>query len=112
VPRLEEAASDREPFLRYVANLMLGHLHRRHGHATAALEAYRRAHAAMPNVMSGSIALSSALFLAGRRDDAYDVMESALAEQNRVLDPWRLYGWGDYRFWPELRARLRRLAGS
>jgi hypothetical protein len=73
------------------------------------LEAWRRANATIPNVVSGMTLLSSALFLVDRRDEAYDVMDAALRTRPKVPDPWLQYGWGDYRFWPEIRARLRKL---
>jgi hypothetical protein len=73
------------------------------------LEAWHRANATIPNVVSGMTLLSSALFLVDRRDEAYDVMDAALRTRPKVPDPWLQYGWGDYRFWPEIRARLRKL---
>lgn len=106
---LRAASMSNDPFIGYVASLMEGHVRRLRGDDEAAIEAWRRANAAIPNVVAGATLLSSALFLADRRDEAYDVMDAALRTRPKVPDPWLQYGWGDYRFWPEIRSRLRRL---
>jgi hypothetical protein len=52
--------------------------------------------------------LSRELFLSGREREAYDLVDRWFAAPSRPRDPWRLFGYGDFRRLPELVAELRR----
>jgi hypothetical protein len=70
-------------------------------------EEFEKASALQPRAQSAVLALSAL-------QSASDVMTPSFAALRRVLDshepfddPWRLFGYGDYPRWPELRAALR-----
>ncbi|HUF48217.1 MAG TPA: hypothetical protein VMM93_10405 [Vicinamibacterales bacterium] len=109
--RSADRAAD-DAWVRYLAHYFTGRLRERAGSLAEAEAAYRRALEAMPGAQSSAIALSALLFRHGRPDAAYGVMESASAVEPTPVDPWRTYGYGDLRFWPDLvlglRAQVRR----
>ena len=61
----------------------------------------------MPRVQSGTMALAARLFGDEQPGEAYELVNAAFAGQPRPPDPWRLFGYGDYRFWPGLIGQLR-----
>ena len=77
------------------------------GRQDEAADAYRRALTAMPHVQSATMALSARLFLDEKPGEAYQLLNASLTEKHRTPDPWRLFGYGDYRFWPDLIGQLR-----
>ena len=50
--------------------------------------------------------LAAILAADGRPTEAYAVMKSSFALQPR--DPWRVYGYGSFRFWPQYMTALKR----
>jgi predicted Zn-dependent protease len=82
-------------------------MHDASGRRQDAAAAYRQALAVQPLVQSGTMALAATLFLDGKPGEAHDILNAAFAARPRLPDPWRLYGYGDYRFWPELIGQLR-----
>jgi hypothetical protein len=109
---LGRATGATDAFVRYLAHFLIGRLHERQGRRAEAESAYRLALDTLPGAQSGAIALSTVLFLADRPDEAYAVMEAAGRVSPQPPDPWRLYGYGDYRRWPALKAELRRHAAE
>jgi hypothetical protein len=63
--------------------------------------------AAIPRAQSASVSLSVLLFRLGRRAESAALIEQTIASNTMPPDPWREYAASDYRFWPELLARLR-----
>jgi hypothetical protein len=53
------------------------------------------------------MALAGTLFLEEKPTEAYAILNAAFTTTPRPPDPWRLWGYGDYRFWPDLIAQLR-----
>jgi hypothetical protein len=57
------------------------------------------------------MALAAMLFLDEKPSEAYELLNGSFAARPRPPDPWRLFGYGDYRFLSaltgELRARVR-----
>jgi tetratricopeptide (TPR) repeat protein len=98
-------AATRDPYLVYLARYFRGQALERKRLTGDAEQAYRGALAAIPRAQSATVALSALLAKAGRQREASDVVETSLSEPP-VLDPWREYELADYRFWPELLARL------
>ena len=101
------AGGPADPFVPYLGHFFAGRAHERLGALADAETAYRRALDVLPGAQSAAVALSARLFQDGRVDEAYGVMERALAVSPQPDDPWRTYGYGDLRFWPALVARLR-----
>jgi tetratricopeptide (TPR) repeat protein len=99
------AAVQADPHVAYLGHLFLGRVHEAVGRPDAAVRAYREAVRVVPGAHSAAVSLAAALFLAGKVDDASDVMK--LATGNAVPDPWRAYSLRDLRFWPQYQARLR-----
>jgi len=97
----------RDPFVQYLVHFFTGRMHDASGRRQDAAAAYRQALAVQPFVQSGTMALAATLFLDGKQGEAYDLLNAAFAARPRPPDPWRLYGYGDYRFWPELIGQLR-----
>lgn len=97
----------RDPFVRYLVHFFTGRMHDAAGRRQDAAAAYRQALAVQPLVQSGTVALAATSFLDGKPREAHDILNAAFAARPRPPDPWRLYGYGDYRFWPELIGQLR-----
>ena len=96
-----------EPFVTYNARLLLAMLHDRLG-ASADLEReLRQSLALVPFAQSAMQMLSTRLFLAGREAEAYDLLDDWSARRTRPRDPWRLFGYGDFRRFPALITELR-----
>lgn len=103
---LQAAAQSPEPFVRYLAHLMLGIVYERSADTRSAIAAYSRAVSETP-ATAASMALASLLFREGQVDDAAQVAE-AWARRPNNDDPWRQFVFGDYRLVPDFLAALRR----
>jgi tetratricopeptide (TPR) repeat protein len=95
-----------EPFLAYLAHFLRGTGEEQAGDRANAAESYRAALQLAPRAQSASLALASLLFLGDERDEAAQLIDSAIA-MPLADDPWRAYQSGDYRFWNERLAALR-----
>lgn len=98
--------------LRYLSALFRAWTSVRQRKPDEAIASFRRALEAVPDAQTAALALGSALYLRGDRDEAAAVVESALAATSvalpeRVRDPWLMYGYGDFRLWPQRIAALR-----
>jgi tetratricopeptide (TPR) repeat protein len=103
----ERAAAAHDPFVRYLSHFLTGRAHDRQGGRAPAEAAYRRALTALPGAQSAAIALSTLVFLDERPDEAYAIVDEAGRVSPQPADPWRVYGYGEFRRWPKLRADLR-----
>ena len=109
-----QAASrpSKDPFVTYLALLMAGQVFEASHQPRNAETAYRSALAVFPDAASGLSALAALLFLSDQRDEAVDLYARMVTTHPPAPDPWREYGFGSYRFWPEyidaLRQELRR----
>ena len=97
----------RDTYVVHLARFFRGQILLRQKREEAALEAFRGAVAARPGAQSASVILAELLFKAGIRTEAQQVMSAVLANP-AAGDPYLDYAHADDRFWPELRARLRR----
>jgi hypothetical protein len=104
-PDLQHAAGSDEPFVSYLAHLMLGVSYERTGELPSAIGAYSRAVRVMPGT-AASMALASLLFREGRTGEAAQVAEE-WARRPDIDDPWRQFEYGDYRLVPEVLSALR-----
>jgi len=106
---LKAPAQSADPFVKYLANLMLGLLYERTGERDAAIARYSTAADVLP-ASAASLALSAALYRDRRVQEASEIV-SAWARHTRIDDPWRLYGLGLYHQLPQhiaaMRARMR-----
>jgi hypothetical protein len=91
-----------DPFLLYVAELLAGRMELRRGRAAEGERRLRRALAIVPHAESASEALAAQLFVTGRADEAYALAAAALPGPDARPDPWRLFGYGDFRLLPAL----------
>lgn len=101
-------SSSEDPFILFNAYLLRGILERRTGHSAAAEAALRQALRVVPLAQSAVGLLSAELYLTGREDEAHDMVDAWFTHRPRAVDPWRLFGYGDFRRWPALIADLRR----
>jgi tetratricopeptide (TPR) repeat protein len=90
----------------YLARFFRGQLLEQKGDVAAAITAYERALEAWPGAQSASVALAAILFQQDQRARAFELVLAALARPTPD-DPWRTYGQGDFRQWPQLLASLR-----
>lgn len=77
----------------------------------SAIRAYRSALAIRPLAASGLSALAALLFLSDHREEAADLYARMVTTSPPAPDPWREFGFGSYRFWPDYIAQLRREVG-
>lgn len=106
LPELDAAAASSDPFVRYLAHLFRGRTIEQLGGTTDAIAAYRAALTAIPNTQSASIALSAMLHRADQVDPAIEIMNASFAARP-AEDPWREYGFGQFRHWARYRDRMR-----
>jgi tetratricopeptide (TPR) repeat protein len=102
----QEAGETEEPYLRYLTALFEGRAHDQEGRLGDAITAYRRAVLAVRGAQTAELALASALARAGRLDEAYELVRTAIQPSNPPADPWIGYGQGDLRFWPSIASAL------
>jgi tetratricopeptide (TPR) repeat protein len=95
-----------DPFFVHLAHLFSGRSYEQLEERDRASTAYRQALEAVPGAQAASMHLAALLAADGRPTEAYAVMKSSFALQPR--DPWRVYGYGSFRFWPQYMAALRR----
>ena len=108
IPNLAAAAkTSRDPFVIYLANLFLGQALERQKDAAGAEAAYRRALETVPRAQSATFSLAAVLAAKGARAEAASIISAATAAP-RPIDPWRIYGEGEHRFWDARIAALRR----
>ena len=100
------AQGDDDPTRVYLAHLFTGWAHEKASHSSDAIESFRRATAAV-NGLSAALALGVRLYEQDARDEADALVKAALDPALAVPDPWKLYGYGDFRRFPQLLARLR-----
>ena len=98
-----EATEDRG--VRHLARLFSAWAHERRRDHLSAVRDYRIALEEWPGALSATLGLASHLYGSNQRDEADALVGRALGGRHR--DPWRSYGYGDLRRWPELIAPLR-----
>lgn len=105
---LRAAAGADDPFIAYNAHLISAMVQARRDDRSAAEASLRRALEAVPFAQAATQLLSSQLFLAGRAGEAHDLVERWFARRPRPADPWRLFGYGDFRLLPALLVEMRK----
>jgi hypothetical protein len=103
----QTAAVSDDEFVAYLAHFLTGRLHERADRLTEAEAAYRRALDVMPGTQSASVALSALLIRRGIPAEGQSLLRASFDALSRPPDPWRLFGYGDYRRWPALVEALR-----
>ncbi len=88
----------------YLAHLFAAWTHEKAGHFDLATASYRNALSAM-NGLSAALGLGVRLYAVDARDEADAIVAHALTDA--VPDPFKAYGYGDFRQWPQLITRLR-----
>lgn len=108
LPRLAHALSTTtDPDLIYLAHLFRGWTLSRMDRDAESTTEYRLAIDAVPAANTGSLWLARRLLLEGKRDEADAVTDRSLVGSRDIDDPWRLYGYGDFRRFPALMKQLR-----
>lgn len=104
------AKASRDPFVRYVAELVAGAIALEQKRPAEAVSSFRQALALMPRAQSAGTMLVLALNSTGAIDVAREQAEDLLAGPP-AIDPWRQYRLGAGRDWPrvilELRERMK-----
>lgn len=99
-----------EPSLRYIRQLVLGHVLWSLNRRDESIAAFRAALAIMPSAQSARVALMNALLLQGDRPGAEGLAAQVQAETTADTDPWWSYWQGQYRLYPYVMARLREMS--
>ena len=106
MPELAKASESADPFVRHLAHLLRGRTLEQLGSREEAIAAYRAALVAIPNAQAASMALAALLHVGDQPDQAGEVMSASFAARP-AADPWREYGFGQFRHWPRYRDRMR-----
>lgn len=96
-----------DPYVRYLGELVRGHLCRALGRRVDAEAAFRRALGAWPGAQSARVALMTTLLDRGDSAGATALADDVQANAPDEFDPWWGYWLGDYRDYLDLAARLR-----
>jgi hypothetical protein len=94
-----------DPTRVYLAHLFSGWVHERAKRMPEATASFRRALEAV-NALSAAVALGVRLYALDQRDEADAIVQTALTAA--IVDPYKMYGYGDLRRWPAIIAGLRR----
>ena len=100
------AEGDDDPTRVHLAHLFTGWTHERAERPSEATAAFRRALGVI-NGQSAALALGARLYAVDARDEADDIVMAAVSGDRVVDDPWKVYGYGDFRRFPQMIARLR-----
>ena len=110
IPLFDEVLrTTKDPFLVHLAHLFAGRAFEQLGQRDDARRAYQYSLQVVPGAQAASMQLAAMLSADRRPTDAYAVMKSSFGVGPQLRDPWRLYGYGSYRFWPQYIAALRQL---
>jgi tetratricopeptide (TPR) repeat protein len=99
--------TSREPFVTFLAHYFEGQALERLRRPGEAEASYRAALAAVPRAQSASFSLAALAAARGARTEAATLVAESISVAPRAVDPWRIYGDADDRFWPSLIAELR-----
>jgi tetratricopeptide (TPR) repeat protein len=102
------AKNTTDVFIAYLAHLFRGRALDRLKRWDQAVVEYRAAVAAQPGAQTAELALAAALARSGRRGEAAELADRALARTDASFDPWLAYGQGDFRHWARLIADVRK----
>lgn len=92
----------------YLAHLFMGWALEHQKRSEDAIAAFRAALDAVPHAQAATLHAAALLYQSGDRAAADALVESMLSEGKDVVDPWRIYGYGDLRRVPALIAELQR----
>ena len=95
-----------DPFVTYVGHLLMASIHMRRQAFPAAEASLEQALSVVPGAQSATQMLAARRFLTGRSDESYALVETHFSRQREVTDPWRLFGYGDFRRLGDLLRRL------
>ena len=95
-----------DPAVRYVAYFLIGQVLEASEMPDRAIEAYTDALRMVPDAQSATLALASLRYVREGPEAAAPLSARAF-RTGLVEDPWRLFGYGDYVRWPQLRSELR-----
>jgi tetratricopeptide (TPR) repeat protein len=98
-----------DAYLVYLSHYFTGRTLHNMGDPAAAVGAFERALAIVPNARSAATNLAAELLVsenAADRDRAYPLLQAAYSDP-APNDPWRLYACGDARLWPVYMTQLR-----
>ena len=102
---LASAAGEDDDVTRtYLAHLFAGWTQEKAGRMELAITSFRHALSSL-NGLSAALGLGVRLYAIDARDEADAIVARALAEG--APDPFKLYGYGDFRRWPHLISGLR-----
>jgi tetratricopeptide (TPR) repeat protein len=97
-----------DPVFVHLAHLFSARAFLQRGERDRAAAAFRQSLEVVPGAQAASMELAALLFAEGRPGAAYAVINASFAVEPQPRDPWRLYGYGTFRFWPAHIAALRR----
>lgn len=92
----------------YIAHLIAAWSFEKEGRLQDAIREYRDALVVQPSGQTATLGLAHALILTGATSDARDLLQRSMGPEFEREDPWQLYSFGLYRFWPQLIADTRR----
>lgn len=107
----EVRAQSTDPALIHLALVFAGEIMEATGRPEQAIRAYRDALATRPRAQTASLRLAALLLSSGGLTEATALVADSTGPDGRSEDPWKTYGSGTYRRWPELLAELRSRLG-
>jgi tetratricopeptide (TPR) repeat protein len=102
------AAPAHDADIRHVAHLLLGWIDLREKKQDEAISNFQAALNISPHGRTAAAWLGFQLMLKGRLTEAEEAAQTSLDPGRRPLDPWRLFGMGDYRRFPDLIKLIRK----
>jgi VWFA-related protein len=106
----ESIAPDTDPYVRYLYQLVLGHLLRARGRIDDAVAAYQKALDIAPGAQSARVALMTLRLGQGQSAEAFALADAIQTPKRDEIDPWWTYSRGDARAYAALLDHLRELA--
>jgi tetratricopeptide (TPR) repeat protein len=97
----------RDPFVTFLAHYFEGQALERLRRPDDAEASYRAALVVVPRAQSASFSLAALVAARGARAEAAGLVAGSISVAPRPVDPWRVYGDADDRFWPARIAELR-----
>jgi len=97
----------REPYIRYLHDLVKGHVLRARGQIDEAADAFRAALTTWPGAQSARIALMTLSLARGDRREAELLADAVQTAPDTQTDPWGSFDLGDFRVYGNLIAVLR-----
>jgi VWFA-related protein len=104
----EQAGVPEDPALQYTLHLFRGQALMSAGRLDDAVESFRGAVGVVPFAQAATLGLGAALVNRGRHNEAEAIVSRMLNVASAPFDPWTIYAFPAWRYWPDWREALRK----